>query len=79
MRVAPDGTLHLTYCTNIHAGESWEDHFAALRDNIPAVKKRLSPDKPFGIGLRLSHLASLELGKKTNVTDFRQWLEKEQC
>ena len=63
---------HLTYCTNIHAGESWEDHFAALRENIPAVKKQLSPEKPFGIGLRLSHLASLELGKKENLDKFRK-------
>lgn len=70
---------HLTYCTNIHAGESWEDHFAALRENIPAVKKQLSPDKPFGIGLRLSHLASLELGKKQNLEKFKEWLDKSQC
>jgi len=70
---------HLTYCTNIHAGESWDDHFAALKQNIPSVKKLLSPDKPFGIGLRLSHLASEELGKKENLEIFRQWLDKSQC
>lgn len=70
---------HLTYCTNIHAGESWDDHFAALRGNVPAVKKQLSRDKPFGIGLRLSHLASVELGKKENLEKFREWLDKSQC
>jgi sugar phosphate isomerase/epimerase len=70
---------YLTYCTNIHAGESWTDHFAALKENIPAVKKQLSPDKPFGIGLRLSHLASLELGKPENLEDFRDWLKQSQC
>jgi hypothetical protein len=70
---------HLTYCTNIHAGESWTDHFAALCENIPAVKKQLSPDKPFGIGLRLSHLASLELGEKKNLEKFKEWLDKSQC
>lgn len=70
---------HLTYCTNIHAGESWEDHFAALKANIPLVKKKLSPDKPFGIGLRLSHLASVELGKKESLQNFREWLEQSQC
>ena len=70
---------HLTYCTNIHAGESWPDHFAALKENIPSVKKQLSPDKPFGIGLRLSHLASLELGKKQNLDIFKEWLDKTNC
>ena len=70
---------HLTYCTNIHAGESWEDHFAALKENVPRIKEQLSPDKPFGIGLRLSHLASLELGKKETLETFREWLDKTQC
>jgi len=70
---------HLTYCTNIHAGESWHDHFAALKENIPSVKKQLSPDRPFGIGLRLSHLASVELGKKENLETFREWLDNSQC
>lgn len=70
---------HLTYCTNIHAGESWEDHFEALKANIPSVKQQLSPDRPFGIGLRLSHLASVDLGKKENLEEFRQWLKETQC
>lgn len=70
---------HLTYCTNIHAGESWEDHFKALKANIPSVKQQLSPDKPFGIGLRLSHLASIDLGKEEQLAAFREWLEETQC
>jgi hypothetical protein len=70
---------HLTYCTNIHAGESWDDHFAALKENIPRIKAQLSPDQPFGIGLRLSHLASLELGKKQRLEKFKEWLKASQC
>lgn len=70
---------HLTYCTNIHAGESWEDHFQALKQNVPAIKKELSPDKPFGIGLRLSHLASVELGQQGALDAFRTWLDENQC
>jgi hypothetical protein len=65
---------HLTYCTNIHAGESWPDHFAALQKNFPDIKKSVSPDQPMGIGLRLSHIASLELIKKDNLQLFKQWL-----
>ncbi len=70
---------HLTYCTNIHAGETWEDHFKALKYSIPSVKKALSPDKPFGIGLRLSHQASLELVKEGKLREFRQWLRESGC
>ena len=22
---------HLTYCTNIHQGENWKDHFASIK------------------------------------------------
>ncbi|RPD39210.1 metabolite traffic protein EboE [Chitinophaga barathri] len=70
---------HLTYCTNIHAGESWGDHFAQLQRFIPAVKALVSPDKPFGIGLRLSNLASLELSKEGPLNAFREWLKKNDC
>lgn len=70
---------YLTYCTNIHAGESWGDHFAALQQNIPGIKKRICNDQPFGIGLRLSHQASLQLQEKEALTIFKNWLEKENC
>ncbi|HZX74484.1 MAG TPA: xylose isomerase, partial [Cyclobacteriaceae bacterium] len=70
---------HLTYCTNIHPGESWVDHFGALRQHIPEVKKRVSPNQPFGIGLRLSDLASRDLIKDENLSQFIQWLKTEDC
>ncbi len=70
---------HLTYCTNIHAGESWGEHFAQLQQFIPAVKAQVSPGKPFGIGLRLSNLASLELSKEGPLNEFREWLRKNDC
>lgn len=68
---------HLTYCTNIHAGESWPEHFAALKQNFPVVKASLSPDAPMGVGLRLSHLASLDLVKQDNLAEFKQWLTEQ--
>jgi hypothetical protein len=68
---------HLTYCTNIHAGESWPEHFAALRQNFPVIKSAVSPDASMGIGLRLSHLASLDLVKQDNLTAFKQWLQEQ--
>jgi sugar phosphate isomerase/epimerase len=70
---------HLGYCTNIHAGETWADHFAALQDAIPTLKQRLSPDAPFGIGLRLSDIASQELEKPENLVAFQHWLADQDC
>ncbi|MCX6218680.1 metabolite traffic protein EboE [Spirosoma sp.] len=70
---------HLGYCTNIHAGETWTDHFAALQQAIPALKQRLSPDAPFGIGLRLSNAASEELEIPENLIAFQHWLAENEC
>ncbi|ADB36156.1 metabolite traffic protein EboE [Spirosoma linguale] len=70
---------HLGYCTNIHTGETWTDHFAALQQAIPALKQRLSPDAPFGIGLRLSNIASEELEIPENLVAFQHWLAENEC
>ncbi|RYD88538.1 MAG: xylose isomerase, partial [Sphingobacteriales bacterium] len=67
---------HLTYCTNIHAGESWADHFTALQQNFPQVKAQISPNKPMGIGLRLSNQASIEILLGDNLQQFQQWLQQ---
>jgi hypothetical protein len=70
---------HLTYCTNIHPGETWSDHFAQIKEHVPAVKKTIAPGQPFGIGLRLANTASLELRKEENLKAFQDWLKKEGC
>jgi hypothetical protein len=67
---------HLTYCTNIHAGENWPDHFKALQKNFPFIKKAISPEGRMGIGLRLSHEASLELVKDAQLSAFKNWLSE---
>lgn len=70
---------HLTYCTNIHPGENWAAHFQQLQQYIPAIKASVSPDKPFGIGLRLSNTASLELSKEPALNAFKAWLKEQDC
>ena len=67
---------HLTYCTNIHTGENWQDHFTEIKKYFPSIKNELSPDKPMGIGLRLSNIASEELFQANNLSVFRQWLSQ---
>ncbi|TGM05065.1 metabolite traffic protein EboE [Leptospira jelokensis] len=68
---------HLTYCTNIHPGESWVDHFQELRIHLPLIKKEISPNQPMGIGLRLSNEASLSLIEENQLLEFQNWLEQE--
>ena len=71
------GNRHLTYCTNIHPAIGWESVLDSLRTHAPALKARLSPDAPFGIGLRLSGAESAELLEGTRLADFRAWLDAE--
>src|SRR3954447_6274513 len=65
---------HLTYCTNVHPGEDWAAHFSELQKHLPAIKERVSPQAPFGIGLRLSNDASIELSKQENLSAFKTWM-----
>lgn len=74
MQIGSGGDLHLTYCTNIHPGETWEDTFASVREYGPALKARLSPAAPFGLGLRLSDRASVELLQGDRLDRFRSFL-----
>jgi len=76
-----DGT-HLGYCTNVHAGESWSEAFAALRKHVPAVRAAMSGDarqRPFGLGLRLSNESVVELERPGGLDAFLAWLADTDC
>lgn len=68
-----DGT-HLTYCTNIHRGETWSETRAALERYLPEVKRKASPDQRMGVGLRLSAVAAAELARPDVLAQFRDFL-----
>jgi hypothetical protein len=68
----------ITYCSNIHRGESWAETFAALRTRIPRIKSAVSPDHSFPIGLRLSARAARELAAGETVR-FAGWLRDQAC
>jgi len=70
---------HLTYCTNIHPGESWEEVDQSLKTYVPAVQSAVAPDQPFGIGLRLSQLAGEELARPASLAAFQEWLTENNC
>jgi sugar phosphate isomerase/epimerase len=65
---------HLTYCTNIHPGETWDEVLANVARHVVAVKARICPDRPFGVGLRLSATAAARLADPEVLEAFRQFL-----
>lgn len=69
---------HLTYCTNIHPGESWEQVFENVRTHVLAVKARVAPERPFGVGLRLSARAAQALREPERLAAFRDFLAQHQ-
>ena len=77
MKLATKNNLHLTYCTNIHPGETWSEVTNNLKKYIPQLKTRLSPNQPFGLGLRLADVAAQELLKEDNLSQFQTWLQEE--
>lgn len=64
----------LGYCTNIHPGETWAEVAHNLETFVLPLKKSLSPEAPMGIGLRLSNVASKDLGFAPKLEVFRNWL-----
>lgn len=74
MRLASNPDVHLTYCLNIHPGESWTDNFAAVRDKADAVRTRVSGGRLFGLGLRLSAKAAEELAVPETLAAFKDFL-----
>ncbi len=72
--------MHLGYCTNIHRGETWEETFEALKNYTLRVKDQVCPDRPYGIGLRLSADAAGELRSGEGTLQcFQEWLDDNSC
>ncbi|NBB96545.1 MAG: metabolite traffic protein EboE [Planctomycetes bacterium] len=66
MQLQYEPPLHLTYCLNVHPAETWPETFEVIRTHPSAVRKALAtrvdlPGGPFGLGLRISDLASRQL------------------
>jgi len=65
------GLGHLSYSTLVHPGDTWPEMRASLEEFVPQVKARVSPDRPFGVSLRLSAASVAQL---TAEPDERAWL-----
>ena len=71
--------IHLAYCTNVHRGGSWEETFASLENYVLRVRQKVSPDKPYAIGLRLGADAARGLTDGRQLAEFRKWLDEKNC
>ena len=72
VRAAPP--LHLTYCLNIHPGESWEEVVEAIRTWTLPIRETIAPGRAFGLGLRLSRRAADALEAPEALKPFRALL-----
>ena len=66
---------HLSYCTNIHAGETWPDVISSLQTHLPSIKAKFCPGKPFGVGLRLGASAAQALVRPEALAELKRFLE----
>ncbi len=66
---------HLTYCTNIHAGESWDAVSQSLNEFVPAIRDAVADGAPMGIGLRLSGQAAFSLHEPQALQALQAQLE----
>ena len=65
---------HLTYCTNIHPGETWDEVRENLVRYLVPVRERFAPGVPFGVGLRLSAESAWALGEPDQLEELRGFL-----
>ena len=70
----PSPTVHLSYCTNIHPGESWAEVRANLERYLVPVRERVAPGRPFGVGLRLSAESARALAAPEALQELRDFL-----
>lgn len=69
-----NGLGHLSYSTLVHLGDNWAEMNASLREFLPQVKKRISPNAPFAVSLRISAASAKTLSEsaeeRKSLIDF---------
>lgn len=70
-------STHLSYCTNIHAGDAWSDVLPQLQHQLPLVRASLQQTGPMGIGLRLSRNSLESLEEPEALAEFKHWLAQQ--
>lgn len=76
MKLPQNQKVHLTYCLNVHAGETWAENFEAIKSMALAVRDRAAPRKTFGLGLRLSRQSAYTLAQTETLKKFKDFLKE---
>jgi hypothetical protein len=63
------------YCTNVHAGEDFDQYLSSLEEYALDVKARISCDQPLAIGLWLSARTARQMLRENRLAEFREFLE----
>ena len=77
MLIQKSPPLHLTYCLNIHPGETWSENRAAICDKAMKVRDKVARGGGFGLGLRLGRQAADQLNAPGALDDLRDLLGRE--
>ncbi|MEI9953754.1 MAG: metabolite traffic protein EboE [Pseudomonadota bacterium] len=75
MRIRTRNDAQLTYCTNVHPGETLPAVRALLQKHVLAVKQAVAPEQAFGVGLRLAASAADALDDAAELARFKAELE----
>lgn len=68
---------HLSYSTLVHPGDTWEQMRESIKTYLPQVKKRVSPNAPFGVSIRLSAATAKELVEnKAERDDIKSFFQE---
>ncbi len=70
---------HLSYCTNIHAGEQLDEVMRSLALHLPPIKAQVAGEQEFGIGLRLGFAAANSLRAPGALDRLKHLLADQGC
>lgn len=62
------------YCTNVHAGPTFDQMLENLRTHAIPVKRMVSPDEPMGVGLWLTDDAAKQIIEQGRAHELCDWL-----
>lgn len=63
------------YCTNVHAGEDFDQYLSSLEEYALDVKARISGNQPLPIGLWLSARTARQMLSENRLMRFKEFLE----
>ncbi len=67
-------STHLTYCTNVHPGQTLDELSNSLLRHTAKVSEQLDWENQFSVGLRLSNQCATQLGSQAAFEEFSQLL-----